>query len=212
MKKNEIIDKLELFNDLMDEIDILRPAYGVVNNAAMVLNNIKEEAQVIDLMMKEECFDEMCNDLWLAPKLYKEHKDYWYMKFYGCIHVFRGWKNGCCTKPKYNLVDNIIYVQTPESLLEEKTIQYKGKNMTDIELLKRFINRADEDKIRNAREEIDLMIGYYDESEYEDKKEYISFLVPQILLALHRLKNDGKLNKKEMGIVADYVSDTYGYL
>ena len=164
MKKNEIMDKLELFNDLMDEIDILRPTYGIVNNAAMVLNNIKEETSIIDIAMKEEFFDKMCNDLWLAPKLYMNHKDYWYMKFYGSINVFRGWKIGCCTKPKYNLVNNIIYVQTPESLLEEKKTQYQEKNMIDIELLKSFINRANEVNIRNAKEEIDLIIGYYDES------------------------------------------------
>lgn len=212
MKRNEIIDEIERFNDLMDEAGVLRPAYGVVCNAAMVLNNIKEETSVIDIMMKEECFDIMCNDLWLAPRLYKNQSDHWHMKFYGSIRVFRGWKTRSFTKPKYNLINSRIYVQTPESLLEEEIIRHKEKHVMDIELLSRFINRTDENNIRCAKEEIDLLINYYDKSEFENKEEYIRFLVTQIFLVLCGFKEDGNLNRKEMGIVMDYVSDTYGCL
>lgn len=112
MKRNEIMDEIDRFNDLMDETDILRPAYGVVCNVAMVLNSIKEDTSVIDIMMKEECFDEMCSALWLAPRLYKNQNDHWHMKFYGSIRVFRAWKTRCLTKPKYNLINSRIYVQT----------------------------------------------------------------------------------------------------
>ena len=207
MRKNEILDKLELFNDLMDEAYILRSAYGVVNNSAMVLNSIKEETNIIDIVMKEEYFDRMCSDLFLAPKLYKNQKDHWYMRFYGCINVFKGWETGCCTKPKYNLVHGTVYVQTPESVLEEKKAWYKAGDIADIDLLKGYINRADEDNIHCAEEEIDFIISYYDESEYENKKEYINFLVSQIFLILYSFKNRGDLNNKEMGIVMDYVSE-----
>lgn len=211
MKWNEIIDEIERFNDLMDEVGVLRPAYGVVSKAAMVLNNVEEETSVIDIMMKEECFDKMCDDLWLAPRLYKNQNDHWHMKFYGSIRVFRGWKTRCCTKPKYNLINSRIYVQTPESLLEEGLIRHEGKRVIDVELLSRFINRADEDNIRCAKEEIDMIIGYYDESDFENKEEYIHFLVSQIFLTLYRFKEDGTMNRKEMSLVMDYVSDTYGF-
>ena len=212
MKRNEIIDEIERFNDLMDEVGVLRPAYGVVCNAAMVLNSIKEETSIVDIMMKEECFDEMCNALWLAPRLYKNQDDHWHMKFYGSIRVFRGWRTRCFTKPKYNLINNRIYVQTPESLLEEEIIRHKGRHVIDIELLNGFINRADENNIRCAKEEIDLLINYYDKSEFENKEEYIHFLISQIFLALCGFKDDGNLNRKEMGIVMDSVSDAYGCL
>lgn len=207
MRKVEILDKLELFNDLMDETYILRSAYGVINNSAMVLNNIKEETSIIEIVMKEEYFDKMCSDLFLAPKLYKNQKDHWYMRFYGCINVFKGWETGCCTKPKYNLVHGTVYVQTPESLLEEKRARYKEGDIADIDLLKGYINRASEDNIHCAKEEIDLIISYYDESEFENKKEYIDFLISQIFSALYSFKDRGDLNRKEMSIVMDYVSE-----
>lgn len=211
MRKNEILDKLELFNDLMGEAYILRSAYGVVNNSAMVLNSIKEETSIIDIAMKEECFDKMCSYLRLVPKLYKNQADHWYMRFYGCVNVFRGWKTGCCIKPKYNLVNGSIYVQTPESLLEEKKTRYKAGDIADIDLLKKYINRVSEDNIYCAKEEIDLIISYYDESEYENKKEYINFLVSQIFLVLYSFKNRGDLNNREMSIVMDYVSEYQGF-
>lgn len=211
MRKAEILDKLELFNDLMGENYILRSAYGVVNNSAMVLNSIKEETSIIDIVMKEEYFDKMCSDLFLAPKLYKNQKDHWYMRFYGCINVFKGWKTGCCTKPKYNLVHGIVYVQTPESLLEEKKARYKAGDIADIDLLKGYIIRASEDNIYCAKEEIDLIISYYDESEFENKKEYIDFLISQIFSALYSFKDRGDLNRKEMSIVMDYVSEKQGF-
>lgn len=211
MRKNEILDKLELFNDLMGETYILRPAYGVVNNSAMVLNNIKEETSIIDIAMKEECFDKMCSDLWLAPKLYKNQKDHWHMRFYGCINVFRGWKTGCCIKPKYNFVNGTVYVQTPESLLEEKKARYKAGDIADIDLLKGYINRVSEDNIFCAKEEIDIIISYYNESEYENKEEYINFLVSQIFLVLYSFKDRGDLNNKEMKIVMDYISEKQGF-
>lgn len=207
MRKVEILDKLELFNDLMGENYILRSAYGVVNNSAMVLNSIKEETSIIDIVMKEEYFDKMCSDLFLAPKLYKNQKDHWYMRFYGCINVFKGWETGCCTKPKYNLVHGTVYVQTPESLLEEKKARYKEGDIADIDLLKGYINRASEDNIHCAEEETDLIISYYDESEFENKKEYIDFLISQIFSALYSFKDRGDLNRKEMSIVMDYVSE-----
>lgn len=211
MRKIEILDKLELFNDLMGEAYILRSAYGVVNNSAMVLNNIKEETSIIDIAMKEEYFDKMCSDLWLAPKLYKNQKDHWYMRFYGYINVFRGWEIGCYTKPTYSLVNGTVYVQTPESLLEEKKVRCKAGDIADIDLLKGYINRVDEDNIHCAKEEIDFIIGYYDESEYENKKEYINFLVSQIFLVLYSFKDRGDLNNKEMSIVMDYVSEKQGF-
>ena len=57
-----------------------------------------------------------------------------------------------------------------------------------------------------------MLINYYDKSEFENKEEYIHFLISQIFLALFGFKDDGNLNRKEMGIVMDYVSDAYGCL
>lgn len=96
-------------------------------------------------------------------------------------------------------------------MLEEKKARYKAGDIADIDLLKGYINRASEDNIHCAKEEIDLIISYYDEGEFENKKEYVDFLISQIFLALYSFKDRGDLNRKEMSIVMDYVSEKQGF-
>lgn len=140
------ITRLEIImavRDCLNELGIKNDEYIVVYGAAMVLRDIKETCSDIDISLDHQVFDRIVEENELKPVIYSYIPDTDIPDAI-CIHynynidLFRG-SNGCAKDPNGTMMPFGIVVQTPPSLLEEKSKRARPKDLEDAELIKKAI-------------------------------------------------------------------------